>query len=247
MRAVRAFRALGPVDARSVVRDELLIWMMMVPLLMGAGVRFLVPYAAGLIRQAVGFNLAPYFPLLVSLLAQIMPLMAGMVIGFLLLDQRDDRTLAAIQVTPLGLDGYLVYRLALPLALSVVFTAVMIPLTGLAPLGWLDILLIALSAAPLAPIMALFLALVAENKVQGLALTKALGVIVVPPAAAYFIPGSAQWLFGIVPTFWPARFCWALQAGDPAGAWIFLAGWAYLAAFLAILVIRFRRMSQKSV
>jgi fluoroquinolone transport system permease protein len=245
MNVIRAFRALGPVDARSIARDDLLIWIMLVPILMGLGVRFLIPYAAGLILRSTGFELVPYYPLIVSLLAMTMPLMAGMIIGFLLLDQRDDRTLAAIQVTPLGLNGYLAYRLTLPLALSVVFSAVMIPLTGLAALGGVEILLIALSAAPLAPIMALFLVLFAENKVQGLALTKGMGVIIVPPVAAYFVPGIAQWAFGAVPTFWPARFCWALQAGDPAAVWIFIIGWAYQAALLAFFTIRFRRMPQK--
>jgi fluoroquinolone transport system permease protein len=245
MNVIRAFRALGPVDARSIGRDNLLPYVVMVPLVMGLGVRFLVPYAAGLILEAAGFDLTQYYPLLISLLAMAMPLVAGTVIGFLLLDQRDDRTLMALQVTPLGLDGYLVYRLAIPLALSVVFTAVMIPLTGLAALGWVEILLIALSAAPLAPIMSLFLVLFAENKVQGFALTKASGVIVLPPMVAYFVPGIWHWAFGIVPTFWPARFCWALQAGDASAVWIFLIGWAYLAALLAVFIGRFRRMPQR--
>jgi fluoroquinolone transport system permease protein len=245
MNVIRAFRALGPVDARSIGRDDLLPYVVMVPLVMGLGVRFLVPYAAGLILERAGFDLTQYYPLLISLLAMAMPLVAGTVIGFLLLDQRDDRTLMALQVTPLGLDGYLVYRLAIPLALSVVFTAVMIPLTGLAALSWAGILLIALSAAPLVPIMSLFLVLFAENKVQGFALTKASGVVVLPPMVAYFVPGIWQWVFGIVPTFWTARFCWALQAGDSSAAWIFIIGWVYQAALLSVCIARFRRMPQK--
>jgi len=245
MKAIRAFRALGPVDARSIWRDDLLPWVMLVPLVLGVAVRFLIPYVTALIRQSTGFDLTPYYPLLLSLLAMTMPLMAGMVIGFLLLDQRDDHTLMALQVTPLGLDGYLLCRLGLPLALSVLFTAVMFPLTGLAGLGWIELLLVALSAAPLAPLMALFLVLFAENKVQGFALTKAMGVIMVPPMVAYFVPGIWHWVFGIVPTFWPARFFWALQEGDPAAVWILLMGWVYQSALLGYFLIRFRRMPQK--
>jgi fluoroquinolone transport system permease protein len=45
-----------------------------------------------------------------SFLVVVMPALVGMVIGFLLLDQRDDQTLAALQVTPLTLNGYLIYR-----------------------------------------------------------------------------------------------------------------------------------------
>lgn len=39
----------------------------------------------------------------------------GVVTGFLLLDERDDRTLTALQVTPLPLRAYIFYRVTVPI------------------------------------------------------------------------------------------------------------------------------------
>ena len=41
--------------------------------------------------------------------------MVGTVVGFLLLDQRDDQTMTALLVTPLSLGDYLRYRMTLPM------------------------------------------------------------------------------------------------------------------------------------
>jgi fluoroquinolone transport system permease protein len=61
-----------------------------------------------------GFDLSVYYPLIMSFIAVAMPMIYGALIGFLVLDQRDDNTITALQVTPLTLVGYLGYRVALP-------------------------------------------------------------------------------------------------------------------------------------
>ena len=66
-------------------------------------------------------------------------------------------------------------------------------------------MLAALAAAPAAPLLALFLAAFARNKVQGFALMKAAGVVIWPPVAAVFVPMPWQLLFGVSPVYWPAR------------------------------------------
>jgi fluoroquinolone transport system permease protein len=56
------------------------------------------------------------------------PGMVGMVIGFLLLDERDARTLTALRTTPLSMRRYLGYRVALPLLLGSMSTLIGFPL-----------------------------------------------------------------------------------------------------------------------
>jgi fluoroquinolone transport system permease protein len=91
MKALDALRVLGPIDAKSTLRDPLLGWMIALPLLLGVGVRFAVPALATWTRSEFDFALEPYFPLIESYaLLLTMPLLAGLVVGFLLLDERDD-------------------------------------------------------------------------------------------------------------------------------------------------------------
>ena len=66
-----------------------------------------------------------------------------------------------------------------------------------------------------APIWALFLATFAENKVAGFALMKGAGVVLMIPVAAFFLDPPSQYLAGLVPTYWPSKAFWSLQAGEP--------------------------------
>jgi fluoroquinolone transport system permease protein len=242
MNAVRAIRALGPVDARNLRRDAMLRWMVPAPLLVGLVVRYLVPWIAVLLQQRVGFDLRPYYALISSFLLMLSPMLVGMVFGFLLLDQRDDQTLTALQVTPLSLNGYLTYRISLPVVLAAFQSMVMIPLAGLEPVNGLALVFGALAAAPLAPLMAVFYATAATNKVEGFAVMKISGILFVPPLIAYFVQSNWQWAFGLMPTYWPIKVYWLFQTGSGL-AWLALGvGLWYQVGLMAVLLRRFNRV-----
>lgn len=240
-KAMQALKALGPIDARNVSRDPLLRWLVFYPLLIGGLIRWGAPLLAARLMAQFHFELIPYYPLLMSFVLLMSPMLTGMVVGFLLLDQRDDQTLTALQVTPLTLNGYLAYRISVPTMLGLVTTLIIFPLAGLVEIEFGPLLLAGLSAAPLAPFYALMLATFAENKVQGFALAKALGVLLVPPVVAYFVSPPWQWIFGLVPLYWPAKSLWLLLAGE-TGYWFYLlVGLLYQFALLTILLRRFNR------
>lgn len=186
MNAIKAFQVLGPIDAKSVRRDALLRWMIFFPILIALLVRWLAPMLAEVFAES--FNLTTYYTLIMSsFFVMLNPLMFGVVISFLLLDERDDHTLSALQVTPIGLGNYVVYRTAMPMLLSIVMTMVSVPLAGFAQLPFGQLFLVALLAAPIAPIYALFLSAAAQNKVQGFAYVKGIQTVLMLPIAAFFV------------------------------------------------------------
>lgn len=242
MHLTSVFRALGPIDLRNIRRDAMLRWLVLAPVLLALLLRWLTPTVTEHVRLRYEFALEPYYPLIASFMALTTPLIAGALVGFVLLDQRDDGTLSALQVTPLTLDGYFVYRLATPLLVSVAMTMITVPLTGLVRLGWPALALVALAAAPLAPLFALLFAGFAANKVQGFALMKAAGVLNWPPLIGWFLPLKWQWFTGIVPTYWPAKVFWMIEAGE-SGVWAYLAiGLIYQSGLLVLLLKRFNRV-----
>ncbi len=245
MKTAQALRALGPIDAKSVVRDPLLRWIAFYPLLPALMIRWGAPWLAVRLQEQYGFDLVPYYPLLVSFVLLLTPMLAGMVIGFLLLDQRDDRTLSALQVTPLSLNGYLLYRVSLPVALSFLVTLAVVPLAGIVAVGTGTLLLSALASAPLAPFYALTLGAFAENKVQGFALTKAMGILLIPPVMAYFVPPPWQYAFGLDPVYWPAKLFWMLQAGETGYPAVLFAGLAWQGILLVVLLRVFNRVMSR--
>jgi fluoroquinolone transport system permease protein len=236
----KTLRTLSAMDALSVSRDTLLRGMVIVPVMLAIAARWIFPPAIKQASSLLPFDVQPIYPQFVGfVLLLLAPAICGMVVGFTLLDQRDDHTLTALQVTPLPLGVYLTYRLATPMLLSFVMTLVALPLSGQVNLNILELLFVSLAAAPLAPIVALFLGAYAANKVQGFALQKALSVFFIAPYIGILLPMPWKLFIGLVPTYWPPAFLWGLQEGTPY-AWVLLPiGLLYQIVLLVGLLRRF--------
>lgn len=241
MLPLRTLRALGAIDTGSVWGDPMLRWMAAVPLMVALAVRGLLPLAAARVGELAGVDLGWIVqPLSAYAVVGIAPLIAGSVVGFLLLDQRDDRTLLALRVTPLPLGAYLAYRLAAPTAAAFLATLAALAVAGGLGLGPGAALVAALASAPLAPVSALALAAFARNKLEGAALMKAASLVLMAPLAGLFLPPAWGLALAALPTTWVARATWALQAG--ANPWPSVAGaWCLSALLAALLALRLRR------
>lgn len=235
-----AFRSLGPIDLRSIGRDSLLGWIALLPIVMALVVRGLVPPVADLLMTMANFDLSPYYALIVTyMVALFSPVIVGMIIGFLLLDERDEKTLMALQVTPMPMASYMTYRLALPMLVTVVVMLIAVPLAGLVVVPFWATLLAAIVSAAMAPPFALFFAAFARNKVEGFALGKAIGPLLILPIIGYFVPEPWQWLFGLTPTYWPAKLFWTVAEGGPFLWWVGLVGLVYSGLLVIPLLRKF--------
>jgi len=215
-------RSLGPIDLRNVRRDGMTSWMVFLPILMALFLRWGMPPLNVRLIEQYNIDLVDYYPVLLAyFFIGMCPMVFGVVIGFLLLDEKDDNTLAALQVTPLPLNSYLLYRITIPILLTIGLMFVIFPLANLTPFDTRTILLSAIAAAPMAPMLALALASLAQNKVQGFALMKLIGVVLFVPVLAYFAPAGWELAFGIFPTYWPMKVYWLLDAGGTQ-VWLYL-------------------------
>jgi hypothetical protein len=208
-----AWRALAAADSRLLLRDPLLGWVILLPLGLALLLRVLIP-AIGAALDGTGFDLAAFHPLIMSGYLMTAPGIVGMVVGFLLLDERDGRTLSALRVTPLSMRAYLTYRVTGPLIVGTLATLIGYPVVGLTPLPVSVLMPIAAVAALSAPTLALVLAIAAPNKVAGFAVVKVMNVVSLLPIVAYFIPPPTQLVAGVLPTFWPMRALWSAAAGE---------------------------------
>lgn len=241
-KTLKILRSLGPIDLRGIRRDSMLSWMILIPILSALIMRWAVPALTIALIQRYDFNLAPYYPVLLAYFFVIMsPIIFSVLVGFLLLDEKDDRTLTALQITPLSINSYLAYRVAVPVILTIVLMFIIFPLANLGELAFGPLLLTAISAAPMSPMFAMYLASMAENKVQGFALTKLSGFVLFIPIFAYFIDSGWEIVFGIIPTYWPMKVYWTLNAGEPL-AWLYaVIAVVYQSAVTWLFVRRFNK------
>jgi fluoroquinolone transport system permease protein len=226
-------------DLRNLRGDPLLLVALAGPVLLALALRLGYPAASGLIADRFGVDLAPHRPVVLAALVLLhVPMVLGMVASLLLLDDIDDGHLRALRATPLPPRRYRGFRVGRAAVASLVSLAVCLPLSGLAS-GFPAVMLAVAAVLASAQASLVVLATVgfAGNKVEGLAMLKLIGgVMIAAPVAAWWVSGWATWLLGLAPVTWPAHALWAQSAPELIAA--ALAGTATTAAAAVLLARR---------
>lgn len=214
-------------------RDPMLVLLMVAPFLAGAAFRLGLPLLHPVLLDAFAFDLALWYPLTDMLLLTLAPLMAGMLCGFLMLDERDEGVGEYYAVTPLGGAGYIMSRLAMPVLWSIVIAPVLILLFSLSQPDMLRVLCVAVTGGLFAAVNTLMLLSLAGNKVEGLAVSKMLGLTMLPMLVP-IITGSP---WGIIAGVFPAYWLGALLQGP---LWQFPAAIAVCTVWMVLFYKRMR-------
>lgn len=183
-------------DFTNLRRDPMLVAAGLAPLLVAGLVALGFDPLAAALAGSVTLDRA----LFVAGALALTPLLIGFVVGFLLVEEREERILEAVAVTPHGTTGFLRHRLALP---AVVGAAA----AGL--LGWLiggmeapRLLVVVLLAGGTATLVAMTLVAIARDRVQALAVSKLIGFLLVGAVGFQFVAGWWRVPLGLLPPTW---------------------------------------------
>lgn len=229
--------SLSAADAKNIVRDPMLALAIFGPFILAAAIRYGMKILSDGLHRSLAFDLTVYYDLVLIEALLLSPLMLGMIAGFLMLDERDENLIAYFAVTPLTKSGYLLYRLSSPVLLSVVYTVFFVYFTDLVPIPVAALLPLTLLLALQAPVVALLLLAFAANKVEGMALSKGIGITMAAPLAIYFAPEPWSWLASVLPTFWIAKAYWAGMEAWTGAFFIYLAAFT-IYSLLAVWLYR---------
>ena len=240
----KALLAFGRNDIRGTYRDPLLVMIVFAPVIWTSGVYILTPRFTTMLADRYDFDLVPYYPLILTaflLLTSI--IIVGGLAAFLVLDEVDAGTLAALRVTPIPLSTFFAYRAATVMVVTTVYVIATMSFSGILAPGVLPALIpIGLLAGLTAVVTLLLIVAVANNKIQGLAMVRALGMLIAGlPCLPWFIDSGWNLAFGVLPPYWAAKAFWVASAH---GTW-----WPYLLAGvvynLAVAWPLFRRFRAK--
>jgi fluoroquinolone transport system permease protein len=238
---LRFLRTFGRNDLRVVSRDSFMLWAGSFPLVLWIPVRVGVPRLDDWLSRTRDFDLEPYYPLILTMLPILaIPFLLGLLFGLLVLDERDNNTLAALQVTPMSMRSYAVYRVALPAAYGFLITLPNLVLVGIVPSGtYAGAAAMALGCIFVAPVVAMGLAAFARNKIEAITVFRGVTLFVPLTLVAYFVESDWQYAFGINPVFWPMKAWWT-YVDDGNGLPYLVVGLAYGLVLSALLIKRFR-------
>lgn len=181
-------------------------------------------------------------PFVSALLALLNPLIMGLVLGFQCLADREAGILAAIRLTPAGLNGALLVRMSGYGFASVILTPLVHQWLGLVPLGWFQAFAIGVLALPLLPFASMLVLAFARTQVEGFAIMKATGGLVsIPLLLLALMPAPGYWFAAPLPTWWTLLGYIRLAEGQSIG-WLWLSmGTAWLLAITSYLAVRLNR------
>jgi len=148
------------------------------------------------------YDLAGYYPILFMMFSILFPMIFGFIIAFLIMDERDENLLTVLRVMPVSRFTYLIYRMALIISLCFVFVFTFPVLSGLIDISLVDYFPIAVLFSIFAPILALIVNNLANNKIQAFAIFKMLGSVFFLPLFGLFIAEDWKYILGIIPNFW---------------------------------------------
>jgi fluoroquinolone transport system permease protein len=208
-------------DLKNIGRDPMLMISMIAPVLLTLVALLLFPLISDITTRYFNFPLEAYYLVGNLFLLPLIPMLMGMVYGFILLDERDGGLISYLAITPLGKSGYLWIRMFIPVSISIVMCVAFMYLTGFHnTLNMPQVVLISVIVSSEAPMVLLFLGAYAGNKVEGIALSKGMGILIMPILIDYFLTGNWRWVMGITPLWWIER---AVFSSVPE-RWLYIAG-----------------------
>ncbi|MFA5467234.1 MAG: hypothetical protein WC251_05215, partial [Candidatus Izemoplasmatales bacterium] len=151
--------------------------------------------------------------------------MGGAMLGFSLLENKDENTILSIAVSPITISGYTTFKSiytfilaffgnivlfgGLKLLFEDVFTINYggMTINLLENINWGHIIAFSVASGLIVPTFAMLIASIAKNKIEGFAFMKSSGLVIMLPLLTLInaFQDGKQYLLGIVPNFWTIK------------------------------------------
>lgn len=187
---------------RQITRDGMLFALLPAPFLLGLFVRFGVPFVDSLLQRELSFSIQPWYSLADAMLLAMTPLLLGMSSAFVLLDEKDEGTGLYYQITPVEGYAYLGARIGIPMIWSFLCSIFVTMVFGISDAPFARVAAAALISSLLGLSVSMMVVSFAGNKVEGLAISKLSGIILIGLAAVWFVPAPYRYLASFLPSYW---------------------------------------------
>jgi len=195
MSFVKKFGSIYKTDLKLLRRDPMLLYSVAMILLLLLVVRYF--------KERIGV----LYPLVALLMLIFIPMIFGMIPGFMMADEKEDKTIQALQVIPISSEAFLAYRLTWASLVTAVLTAIApkildieVPQKGVLALVALFVLEVW--------IYGLLITVFSESRMQALTVSKVLGwFLMLPPLIKLVVIWrnlSTDWskFTAFLPTYW---------------------------------------------
>jgi fluoroquinolone transport system permease protein len=223
-------------DFKLIFRDNSLKVFILLPLLILVVIRYAVPYVAGVYEV-----LNKYFNVILMFATMQGSIAFGFIYSMVLVDEKDTNVAKVYGILPVSKFWFVVFRLVPPYFLATLATFLLLlyePFYGLPPA--LSFVYSAL-AGLVAPLMTLFIAIVAKNKIEAMTWQKLFNIPLFLPVLAIFLPFPLSLVFAISPTYWAYQGFNFLIAAEDSRIFL-LIGFVHTILVLVLMIKRLNKI-----
>ncbi|MDF2566925.1 MAG: hypothetical protein K0R90_381 [Oscillospiraceae bacterium] len=191
-----------------ILKDRMLIAVLFAPILTACFFRYAIPQAETILcrySERVSI-LSDYYLLFDLFLSMITSYMFCFASSMVMLTEYDETMISYLAVTPVGKKGYILSRMILPAAISFIVSIILMRLFSLTDWSLIRILLICFLTCLLSVAVSLLLFAYSHNKVEGMAMAKLSGLLMLGLPVPFFLGSNLQYLFLFLPSFWIGKF-----------------------------------------
>ena len=225
-------------DLKQVFRDPIMSILMLAPLLIIIIFKLLIVFLFPFIATKFNFDISLYNQYLMAGILIMISGMLGIVIGFMMLDDKDGNIAQLMAVTPLGRSGYLFNRLSFSSVLCFFYSILAIYVLNIIDIPFYSILILSLLSGVYSIIIGLLIFSGADDKVKGLTFAKGLNMLGIFAFSDLFALNWFSILSLIFPTYWITRII-----DSPHSISAIMLGTSIHAIWLIYLIYRY--LSQK--
>lgn len=151
--------------------------------------------------------LKDYYLLFDLLLALITPYMLCFASAMMMLTEFDENMTNYLAVTPIGKRGYILSRLVFPAVIAYVVSVILLRWFSLTEWSNEMILINCMLTGSVSIAASLLMFTISHNRVEGMAVGKLSGLLILGLPVPFFLISDIQYLFSMLPSFWIAKFC----------------------------------------
>lgn len=188
--------------------DPMLFVSCFAPLLCGLLFKIGVPALERLLCDSFKMQqiIAPYYVLFDLSFCFMAPMLFSYASAMVILTEMDDKLANYYFVTPVGKRGYLIGRLVIPTILGTLVSLCLLPVFELSHPALAQSLIYCAASGILGGIVSFMIVALSSNKVEGMAVTKLSGILILGLFVPFFVKGWAGHLTAVLPSYWLGRY-----------------------------------------
>ncbi|MDF2948747.1 MAG: ABC-type transport system, multidrug-familypermease [Sedimentibacter sp.] len=193
---------------KQIYNDAMIFMICLAPILYILLFRYGLPLAEEISIEYIDLKviLSPYYLVFDLFLAVLTPTMFSYASAMVILGEIDDGITNYFAITPVGKEGYLISRLIFPLLFSLVITIIAISIFSITKILLRETIIISIMSTMLGYIMCMIVIAMSTNKVEGLAVMKLSGLLLIGILAPFFIKGNIQYMVSFLPSLWLSKY-----------------------------------------